>query len=627
MSIRKFNCIRGLRCVTGTVTVLLLSQLTASADDKKVSAPKPAAKPAAPAPKAAAPRAPGAQAPGHPGAPNAPGRESATTGGRQPLTTNSPHPNGASAGEHKLTTDSPRATTTATEHKPLTTEPARSNGAKTITREPGKTESRDSKTTPETAKNVAHQPVKNGAEQATKRPAPDATGHVTPAGTHTEHLANGDTVSRRSNNRVADVKVPSRNMDIHHGLAGGRRVEVRGRDGSRIVAERGGRGYVQHPYRFHDQEFGRRTYYDHGRVYDAYYRGYPYRGVYIERYAPAYYYPPAYYGWAYNPWPGPVSYAWGWGGNPWFGYYGNYFTPYPNYSSAPLWLTDYLISQSLAAAYQAGQDSSGQPPAAPSDAVALTPEVKDLVSQEVKRQVALENSESGSAAQGTEQPPDQTGIGRTLTEPGEHVFLAGRSIDVVDANGEECAITEGDVLELAGPPAGDAKAADLMVLASKGNPDCHQGSAVSVAIDEMQEMQNHMREMIDKGMTTLHDQSGKNGIPALPPSAQAPIIKAAYTNGAPPPDASAGSEIDQQVKEADKAEHDVPNVAGTTEANAGQPAAPPTVTKEIGLHQTEKEVTDNFGQPTSIRNLGVKKVYVYPNMKVTFTNGKVSDIN
>jgi hypothetical protein len=37
-------------------------------------------------------------------------------------------------------------------------------------------------------------------------------------------------------------------------------------------------------------------------------------------------------------------------------------------------------------------------------------------------------------------------------------------------------------------------------------------------------------------------------------------------------------------------------------------------------------VTAAFGQPTSVIDLGVKKVYNYPGMKVTFKSGKVSDV-
>ena len=66
--------------------------------------------------------------------------------------------------------------------------------------------------------------------------------------------------------------------------AGAARVERA--DHSRIVAERGGRGYVQHPYMYHGHEYGHRTYYEHGRAYDRFYARYPYHGVYVEMYSP-----------------------------------------------------------------------------------------------------------------------------------------------------------------------------------------------------------------------------------------------------------------------------------------------------------------------------------------------------
>ena len=84
-----------------------------------------------------------------------------------------------------------------------------------------------------------------------------------------------------------------------------------------------------------------------------YYGRYYYHGMYVNPYYPSYYYGPAFYGWAYNPWAAPVAYGWGWGGNPWFGFYGAYFTPYPIYASPAFWLTDYIIANSLQAAYQA----------------------------------------------------------------------------------------------------------------------------------------------------------------------------------------------------------------------------------------------------------------------------------
>ncbi len=51
-------------------------------------------------------------------------------------------------------------------------------------------------------------------------------------------------------------------------------------------------------------------------------------------------------------------------------------------------------------------------------------------------------------------------------------------------------------------------------------------------------------------------------------------------------------------------------------------APPPT----IALGQTVDQVTAGFGQPVRAAKLGVKKIFYYKDMKVTFTNGKVSNI-
>jgi hypothetical protein len=61
------------------------------------------------------------------------------------------------------------------------------------------------------------------------------------------HAANGAAVRTRADGSRSDVHDPKRGMDIHHGLSGNRRVAVEMSDHSRIVSERCGRGYVQHP--------------------------------------------------------------------------------------------------------------------------------------------------------------------------------------------------------------------------------------------------------------------------------------------------------------------------------------------------------------------------------------------
>ena len=53
---------------------------------------------------------------------------------------------------------------------------------------------------------------------------------------------------------------------------------------------------------------------------------------------------------------------------------------------------------------------------------------------------------------------------------------------------------------------------------------------------------------------------------------------------------------------------------------------PPPVPKTIALKQTKDEVVANFGAPTKIVKLGTKEIDYYPDMKVTFVNNKVTDV-
>ena len=421
-------------------------------------------------------------------------------------------------------------------------------------------------------------------------------------------------------------------MDIHHGLAGGRRVSVERADHSRIVSERGGRGYVQHPYSYHGHEYGARRYYDHGRYYDRYYGRYGYRGAYLDVYAPGVYYPAAFYGWAYNPWAAPIAYAgWGWAGTPWYGAYGAWFTPFPVYASASFWLTDYLIASSLQAAYAAQVDAQIAASVNP-DASPLTPEIKKMVADEVQKQIALENSESAQNAQGQDVDSGSSGIARMMGDGQPHVFVVGSNLDLVTDSGAECAVSQGDVVEVAQSPAADATAATAIVLSAKGGKECAKSANVTVAFTDLQDMQNHMRETIDKGMGEMKDKQGKGGLPSAPPSAQAAPTQSAYAAIAPPPDPNAAAEIKEQDTQAGQAEQEVASAAAPAGGAAGGPAAPgdaaaaPAPTVSISIGQTVAQVVAALGQPKSKVDLGAKQIYIYQDMKITFKAGKVSDV-
>jgi hypothetical protein len=444
-----------------------------------------------------------------------------------------------------------------------------------------------------------------------------------PNGSQQIQTKNGSVVQKRSNGGISDVHNAKSGIDVHHGINGSRSVSVERPDHSRIVAERGRPGYIQRSYAYRGHDFSRRTYYYQGRAYDRYYRGYYYHSVYLNAYAPSYYYAPAFYGWAYNPWYQPVYYPWGWAGSPWYGYYGYYFTPYPVYPAASFWLTDYLISTELASAYQAQQEAGLAQPAAAGGAPP-TPEVKQMIADEVKNQLALENAEAQQTAQNQDPDPTSSGIARMLSDGRPHVFVAGRSLDVFDATGKECAISDGDALELQTPPPPDATSANLLVLSSKGGQECPKSDTVTIALSDLQEMQNHMRETIDQGLQELQAKQGKGGLPAAPPSATAAPAEVAFAKDAPPLDPNGSTEINQQLKQADQSEREVIGQAQQETGTATPAAAAGSST--ITLGQSIDQVTSILGPPVTVIDLGPKKIYKYKDMKVTFKGGKVSDV-
>jgi hypothetical protein len=466
----------------------------------------------------------------------------------------------------------------------------------------------------------------HGTPQATKgglasRPVPKG-------GTQTQ-LKGGSAIQKRPNGRVSDVHDAKRGMDVHHGLNGSKQVSVRRPDGSRVVGERGRPGYVERGFHHGGHDYARRSYYYHGRAYDRYYRGYYYGGVYMNVYAPGFYYGPGFYGWAYNPWYTPISYGWGWGGSPWFGFYGGFFTPYPVYASASFWLTDYLISTSLAAEY-AAQQEAGIAAQAAADQAVLDAQTKQMIADEVKAELALENAEAQQNAQNQEIDPASSGLTRLFSDGHPHVFVAGSSLDVVDTAGNECALSDSDALELMAAPPANATTANLVVLASKGGKECAKSDTVTVNVADLQEMQNHMRETVDQGLQELQAKQGKGGIPAAPPSAQTAPVPTAFTKDAPPPEQNGAADVNQQLAQSDQAEQEVTAQAAAETGSpigATAPAAPSTAAPvTVALGQTVDQVTSALGQPTSVIDLGTKKIYKYPDMKVTFKAGKVADV-
>jgi hypothetical protein len=122
-------------------------------------------------------------------------------------------------------------------------------------------------------------------------------------------------------------------------------------------------------------------------------------------------------------------------------------------------------------------------------------------------------------------------------------------------------------------------------------------------------------------------------------------IKFPFVRGSvPPPDAFFGtfSEVITVVPSDDKGDQGGQPAQGSQPAQAAAPpAAPPpapmqdiapppppadTPPPTIAIGQTKAQVTTAFGQPTRVAKVGVKEIFYYKDMKVTFTNGKVSNV-
>jgi hypothetical protein len=140
-------------------------------------------------------------------------------------------------------------------------------------------------------------------------------------------------------------------------------------------------------------------------------------------------------------------------------------------------------------------------------------------------------------------------------------------------------------------------------------------------------MQNGMRETVDQGMQELQAKQGKEGIPAAPASAQAPPVQSAFAQAAPPPEADGEAAVKQQITVADQVDADAAQASPIGAlATSTSASAPPAATINIALGQSVSDVTAALGQPLTVVDLGVKKIYKYKDMKVTFRGGKVVDV-
>lgn len=237
-------------------------------------------------------------------------------------------------------------------------------------------------------------------------------------------------------------------------------------------------------------------------------------------------------------------------------------------SSAVSWLSHYFIAENLLLAdeNQAAADAVAQPEAAepgggtPSDSMALSPEVKQMIAEEVKRQLGAERQAAASEGTPAQAPDSNSPLPASNQEvpdaldPNHGVFLVATSLDVT-VDGESCALTPGDVITRQENTPGSDDAVGVKVLSSK-KTDCGSGSMARVQVSDLQEMHNRFREQIDSGLKKLAENQGKGGLPRSP--AAKPRLVA---EGQAAPDLTASGDLQQQQQDANKTETEVQQAA------------------------------------------------------------------
>lgn len=345
-----------------------------------------------------------------------------------------------------------------------------------------------------------------------------------------------------------------------HGVGGGRVQQhaiARDLDGGQVHVVRYANslsGTVEHPI---GPGLTSRTFVSGGhvlyaRVYQRHVWNQFGRAFTYETFLPAVRYPEVFYAWTLAAWPHPISYAWAWQTQPWYLSYGSRFTPYPVYASPDLWMTDYILAESMQTAYeaqaaaptsQAAQPGAAAvsaadsgvptpPPAAVGDAVtapqpndappvppssatpsapaalppAITPQVKAQLDAQIKVQLQEQQAAAVIPATLTTQstPP--------ALKPNHVFFQVVYPIDVPTAHGH-CSLGANDYIKRTGPMRNDDWMIPVVVELSRPS-DCPEGLQTSIGLNDLNAMENEQEAQVVEAMQAASKSMGPNGPPS-----------------------------------------------------------------------------------------------------------------
>ena len=278
------------------------------------------------------------------------------------------------------------------------------------------------------------------------------------------------------------------------------------------------------------------------------------RAFAYETFVPAVRYPAVYYGWALAAWPRPVAYTWGWQVQPWYPMYGSLFTPYPVYASPDLWMTDYIIAQSMQTAYQAQaavpaseplaegalappvpdpaaaapatQQSGAVPAPQPSNPPplpqssdtpsapaamppAITPQVKAQLNTQIKVQLQERQAAATPATLTTQSTPP-------ALRPNHVFFQVVQRLEVPSGTANRyCSLSANDYIKRTGGMSNDDWMIPVVVELS-GPSDCPEGLRTRIGLNDLNAMENEQEAQVMEAMQAASKSLGPNGPPSGP---------------------------------------------------------------------------------------------------------------
>ena len=415
-----------------------------------------------------------------------------------------------------------------------------------------------------------------------RKPLPSGDVTVHPNGRLTLEASGGRKFGLRSNGTISSYRdreksvsfdqrgkvssLRTANMSVRRDANGVRTIESRRADNSRVVSTGRHTGFVERNVVVGNRTYIQRTTIVNERITTNTFVAYNYGGITLTHFVAPVFYAPAFYGWTFYPWAVPVHFGFGWFGAPWYVGPDPFFTAYPVYPGAAFWLTDYMLGETLSAAYRMREDallSEALDAKLAADEAALddesdmlrasattpiTQELKDQIAQEVKQQLEYDNAAAGNPTHETKYDELPTVLGQA-----NHVFIVSSNLEVTTDDMQECGLQAGDLLRLVAPPANGAAIVGLRVASSK-QMDCPAGVTVAVSLQDLQEMQNSFRSHVESGLASLSADQGRGGIPVAPPDAVAAPPRPTLAGLAPMPASDMLAALDEQRQQADQAE-------------------------------------------------------------------------